>query len=747
MNRPSSSALAGLHHPRPLVAALAMALLTALSPQIAAATEASPGNAPVPAEPGDALQKKPINLNAVTVEGVDIGGYAVRDSAAATKLDLSLRETPQSVTVITRERLDDQNLTSLRQVLDNTAGVYSDAYDSERVLFYSRGFLIDTLMYDGVPATTNFNTGSIDETLDTALYDRIEVVRGATGLMSGAGSPGASINLVRKHAVEKTPTASMDLSAGSWNNGRVQVDASVPLNASGSVRARGVAVYEDQESYQALYHKKTDVLYGIVDWDASPTTLLSLGFDHQDNRPRGNTWGSFPLFLSDGSKANWPRSVSTATDWSHWTRRTDTLFGELRHSFDNDWVVHASANVRRYREDVQLFYVYGFPNPATGEGLDPSAYKSNGEIIDRAVDLYASGPFDAFGRTHELVMGYGGSRTSNTGSEFEPVNDLPDTGNFFNWDGSYPKPVFPEHGTPLNDIDTTQNGFYAAARWSLADPLTLITGARYATWKVDSFYVYDTPNNSKYDFKKTIPYAGIVYDISPSYSLFASYTGIFKPQNARDIDGHYLDPIKGRSVELGIKSEHLDGRLTTSLTLFKTRQDNVAAPIYDDVTGEPVLLPDGSQVSRALDGTDSHGFEIEVAGRLNDDWQTSFGFSRTLMHDATGANVRTYIPGTLLRTFTTWTPRAWVPGLTLGAGLNWQSRSSTLVGTPTGSTVLDQSSVPQLSLMAKYDFSPRASLQINANNVLDRKYYVLDEYDNTYYGAPASVSLSLHLVF
>jgi outer membrane receptor for ferric coprogen and ferric-rhodotorulic acid len=743
MNRSLSSAPA-LSRPLRLRArtVLALALIAALSPQFVAATEATPDGAQPLAD-----QKRTVDLKGVTVEGVDTSAYAVRDSAAATRLDLSLRETPQSVTVITRERLDDQNLTALRQVLDNTAGIYSNAYDTERVLFYSRGFLVDTLMHDGVPATTNFNTGSIDETLDTALYDRIEVVRGATGLMTGAGSPGASINLVRKHAVEKTPAVSVDLSAGSWNNGRVQVDASTPLNASGTVRARGVAVYQDQESYQALYRKKTGVLYGILDWDVSPTTLLSLGFDHQDNLARGNTWGSFPLFLSDGSKADWPRSVTTATDWSHWTRRTDTLFGELRHSFENDWELHASANVRRYREDVQLFYVYGFPNPTTGEGLEPYGYKSRGQIIERAVDLYASGPFDAFGRTHQLVMGYGGSRTSNTGSEYDPTDALPDTGNFLDWDGSYPKPNFPQQGIPLNDIDTTQNGFYAAARWSLAQPLTLITGARRASWKVDSFYIYDTPVNSKYDFSKTLPYAGLVYDISKDYSLFASYTGIFKPQNARGINGRYLDPINGRSVELGIKGEHLDGRLTTSLTLFKTRQNNVAAPVYDSDTGEAVLLPDGSQVSRALDGTDSRGFEFEVAGRLGENWQTSFGFSRTLMHDATGANVRTYIPGTLLRTFTTWTPRQWVDGLTLGAGLNWQSRSHTLVGTPTGSAVLEQGSVPELSLMAKYDLSPGTSLQLNANNVLDRKYYVLDEYDNTYYGAPANVSLSLHLAF
>ena len=691
--------------------------------------------------------KKTTDLKGVTVTGVDPIAYTVQSSGAATKLDLSPRETPQSISVITRQRLDDQNLTSMRQVLDNTAGIYSDAYDSERVLFYSRGFLVNTLMYDGVPATTNFNTGSIDETLDTSLYERIEVVRGATGLMSGAGNPGASINLVRKHATSKTPMVSVDLTAGSWNEARTQVDASTPLNASGSVRARGVAVYEDQESYQALYHKKTDVLYGIVDWDASPNTLVSLGFDHQDNRPRANTWGSFPLFLSDGTRQDWPRSVTTAANWSHWTRRTDTLFAELQHAFDNGWALHATANVRRYREDVQLFYVSGFPDPITGEGLQPYAYKSRGEIIDRAVDLYASGPFEAFGRTHELVFGYSGSRTTNTGSEFDPVGSLADPGNFFLWDGTYPKPNFSLQGIPLSHIDTTQNGFYATTRWSLADPLKLIAGARYSTWKVHSFYLYDTPNQSAYDFRKTIPYVGLVYDIGSAYSLFTSYTGIFQPQNARDIGGHYLDPINGRSVELGLKGTHCDGRLTTSLTFFNTRQNNVAAPVYDPATGAPVLLPDGSQVSRPLDGTVSRGFEAEVAGRINDEWQTSIGLSRTLIHDDTGANVRTFIPNTLLRTFTTWTPKQWIDGLTLGAGLNWQSHSQTQVGTPSGGAILHQGGVAQVNLMARYGFSSHASLQLNANNVLDRKYYVLDEYDDTYYGTPANVSLTLRLTF
>jgi outer membrane receptor for ferric coprogen and ferric-rhodotorulic acid len=724
----------------PLRDATLLMLGTALA--ITAAAQTTGAEGVPPAKDG---AQEPVVLDAIKVTGSRTDSYVAKDSASATKLTLSPRETPQSMTVITRERLEDQGLTSLREVLDNTPGVYSNAYDSERVLFYSRGFLIDTLMYDGVPALSNFNTGSIDETLETALYERIEVVRGATGLMTGAGNPAASINLVRKHADSRTATFGLDLTAGSWQTRRAEADATVPLNADGSIRARAVAVGEDRDSYQALYNKRTYVLYGIVDADLTPATRLSLGFDHQDNRPRSNTWGSFPLYLADGRLADWPRSVTTATDWSYWNRKTQTVFGELRHAFDNGWTLRSTLSHRRYSEEQQLFYVFGYPDPTTGTGLEPYAYRSRGKITEKSLDVYASGPFEFLDRKHELVVGYNGSRARNIGTVFEPLGTLPDPGNFFEWDGSYPEPAFAE-GTPLNDIRTDQDGLYAAGRFSLADSLKLIAGARFARWKIDSFYLYDTPVDTKYNYSKTIPYAGLVWDILPQYSAFASYTGIFKPQNNRNANGHYLDPMEGRSFEVGLKGEHLDRRLNTAITLFETRQNNVAAPVIDPGTGDPELLPDGGAVSQPIKAN-TRGFEIEAAGRLTSELQGSFGWTRYLTQNGSGQAVRTFIPSTLVRLFATWEPRRLVDHLSLGAGVNWQSASSTVVGSPSGPAVLRQGSVAQVSLMARYQFSPNVSAQFNADNLLDKKYYVLDEYDNTYYGAPANYSVTVRLSY
>jgi outer membrane receptor for ferric coprogen and ferric-rhodotorulic acid len=737
------SLCASFAHPRHIRAVL-LALGTAFAFSAAAQT-------PTESQPTESKQDAPV-LDVVDVAAPRSEGYTAPEAASATKLDLSPRETPQSMTIMTRERLDDQNLKSMRQVLDNTPGIYSNAYDTERVLFYSRGFLVDTLMYDGVPTLPNSSTQSIDENIDTAAYERIEIVRGATGLMSGAGNPAASVNLVRKHADSKTPTISLDLTAGSWHSLRAAIDASMPLNSDGSVRGRFVAVADDSESYQALYEKRKYVLYGIIDADLSADTRVSVGFDYQDNRANSNTWGSFPLFLSNGHLQDWPISVTTATDWTYWNKKTESVFAELKHTFDNGWLVHSILSTRRFREDLELFFLTGdalyggsFPDPTTGLGLAPFVSKSDGKIVENELDVYASGPFQLAGRKHDLIGGFTLSHAKNTGNEAAPVSALATPGNFFEWDGSFPRPEFGP-ATPSTDITTKQGGVYGAARFSVADPLHFIAGARYAWWKVDSFYIYDNPINSEYDFTEVVPYTGLVWDFLPQYSAFASYTGIFKPQNYRDTGGHYLDPIDGRSFELGIKGEHFDRQLNTAVTVFETLQNNVAVAALD-AGGNPILLPDGSSASQSADGIRTRGIEVELAGRLTSELQASLGWTYYQIEDAEGEKARTFIPSTLLRAFATWEPRRLVEHLTLGAGVNWQSSTRMPVASPSGPTTLKQSSVATVAVMARYQFTPDLSIQFNGNNIFDKKYYVLDEFDNTYYGAPANYTVTMRVTY
>ena len=166
--------------------------------------------------------------------------YTVKTTRAGTKMRLAPRDIPQSLSVITEQRMQDQNLQSIGDALKNTTGVSANIYDSERSSFYSRGFQINNYTFDDIPTTVNEAWNFGDAAGDTAIYDRIEVVRGATGLMTGAGNPAASVNMVRKHADSREFTGKVDASYGSWDQQRYVAALSAPLNETGS--GRGLVV-------------------------------------------------------------------------------------------------------------------------------------------------------------------------------------------------------------------------------------------------------------------------------------------------------------------------------------------------------------------------------------------------------------------------------------------------------------------------------------------------------------------------
>ena len=205
---------------------------------------------------GQALAEAPAaeaaaDAEVTTLDGVNVTGergYTVEKTTAGTRMNLSLREIPQSVTVITRDRMDDQNLQSITDVLNNVTGISVAQSDSERPEFYARGFYIDNYQFDGIPAYMEQAWSYGDSALDVALYDRVEVVRGATGLLTGSGNPSASINLVRKHALSREFTGTVSVGGGDFNKTRSVADVTVPLSPGGNVRARVIGVYQDGES-------------------------------------------------------------------------------------------------------------------------------------------------------------------------------------------------------------------------------------------------------------------------------------------------------------------------------------------------------------------------------------------------------------------------------------------------------------------------------------------------------------------
>ena len=685
-------------------------------------------------------------LSTVTVSGQladekteGTGSYTTGKTKTATPLSMSLRDTPQSVSVLTQQRIEDQDLSNITDAINNITGVSVHQYETNRAQFTARGFEIGTLMIDGVPTTWSWSAGEVTTSL--AIYDRVEVVRGATGLTTGAGDPSAAVNLVRKRATSKEFTGTVDLSVGSWNERRAMLDLSTAVNEAKTVRARVVAESVDGDSWVSNLSNKHQTIFATMEADLSDNTLLSAGYSRQENEARGPMWGGLPVWYSDGTRTNWDRSKTTAANWTRWDSVYENYYATLEHRFDNDWKVKASYNHGDRTADSYLLYLYGSPDPVTGLGLNawPGSYKTHTQQED--IGLQASGPFELLGRKHELSVGYVYSKQT---FDADSRSATPVATTDFNaWDGSYAEPTW----GPLTDYaasTTKQQAVYAAARFNVSDPLKLVLGARLTNYEKagyeDGINAYAMRFNSE-----LTPYAGLVYDLNDTYSVYASYTDIFQPQQKRDINGKYLDPILGKSMEAGVKGEYLGGRLNASAAVFKIKQDNLGQS-----TGEYVIGTTSQETAyRAAEGATSTGFELELSGELAPDWNLSAGYTQFKATDATGADVNSIYPRELLRVFTSYRlPGAWNK-LTLGGGVNWQSATYTYATNPLGVTEkIEQKAYALVNLMARYDFSKQLSAQLNINNLFDKTYFsMFDAYDQMTYGAPRSVSLSMKYKF
>lgn len=676
------------------------------------------------------------------------GRYTAGPSSMSTGLGLSQRETPQSVTVVTRQQMDDQGITSVADVMRQSAGITVQNYDSDRWNFNARGFAVTNFQYDGVSKDYDgvYDWGATNG--DLTIYDRVEILKGATGLMSGTGDPSATVNFVRKRPTEAF-AGSVSGTVGSWHNGRGEVDLSGPLNQSGSVRGRFVGAYQDRESFQDHYRQKKSVAYGVIEADLTPDTLLSFGFDNQKTDPRGATWTGFPIFHSDGSRTDFDRSFNPATTWSRRETETRNLFASLEQRLSDDWRLKLNVNSQKSRHRSLLGSASGGnPDPVTGEGMYLFSGDFRGDRTQNTLNASLNGHYTLGGRKHELMLGTMWSDTKTEGPWSESLYPLL-TGSIFDWRGDFAQPAYP----PIAAYQERrrQSGFYGATRLRPTDALSVILGARVSRVVASDQRVFDdgvTPTLAS-DLRETgvvTPYAGVVYDLNDTYSVYGSYTSIFSPQSAKDANRQFLPAVEGRSLELGLKGEYLDGRLHASLAAFQIKQDNVA---------EYVDFVDGASVYRAVKGVNSKGIEAELNGEIASGWNLQAGYAYNHVRDAKGERVfgstlMASQPEHVLRLSTTYRlAGAWHP-LTIGGGVSWQSAFYGKVWNP---VLADYAQIPQkgyalASLMARYQFSKALSATLNVHNLFDKTYYSgMGLFETGFYGEPRNVTLTVRYQF
>ncbi len=686
-----------------------------------------------------------INSSALgqTTEGT--GSYTTGETGAATKLPLSLRETPQSVSVVTRQLMDDQNLRTLDEVLNITPGITVNHRDSERYTFYSRGFAIQNYQYDGIPSQvvneSQQYTGSL---LDMALYDHVEILRGATGLMSGAGYPSATVNLVRKR-----PTAEFQGyvtgEVGSWDRYRTEADVSGKLNDSGTLRGRLVGAYQQQNSFVDYYQQDKRVLYGALDVDLTEDTLLRLSLDYQNNDSDGVSFGHIPLFYRDGSQTHFPRSFNPATRWSYLDNTHYNFTSIIEQKLAYDWTLKAAySHQYSYRKGTTGSASGGQPDPETGAGAFMYINRLDSHQYQNTLDLYASGPFQWLGREHELVIGGSTSRTHLNYPTYERAN--PQVPDIFAWDG---RQVTRPHLSKTEDNVSLlrQSGVYVAANFKPFDPLSIILGSRVTWWDQhdetsDAFTGETTGLDKNKKTGKVIPYAGIVYELNDTYSVYASYTNIFLPQMYyKTASNGAIDPLEGDNYEVGIKGEFYEGKLNTSLAVFEVKQDNL--PQFVDV--DPAT---GREIYQAISGTKTKGIETEISGELMPGWNLFGGYTYREAKDANHKRIETNQPMNLFKLGTTYRLPGELNRLTVGGNLIWQSEMYHEQAFDDVKRKATQDSYAVVGLLASYDVDDHLTLGLNINNLFDEKYYDgIGTFNSGSYGEPRNAVVNAKWTF
>lgn len=653
-------------------------------------------------------------------------GYEGKASSTTTKLGLTDKQTPQAVTTITRQALDDFKISGIKDALRAAPSVTVEQTETDRTEFTSRGFDINTFEYDGV-GMPFVGTVLVGEQ-DLAEYEQIDVLHGANGLMSGAGNPSATVNFVRKRPTD-TFQAQIDTQVGSWDNRRVDVDVAGPLTDSGNVRGRFIYSHDKGNSWMDRYSHERNVAAGLLAFDVTDADTVTVGFSQHNSDSNGSTWGNLPLVDSDGNAIHYSgRSNSIGQPWTYWNLHTQRTFIELKHDFGNDWNATLTATGIQEKQNTNMLYV----GSATGDDALAYANHTRSEAHQLLGEAKVQGPFSLFGREHQLTFGAAYGRTHQKAHEYdENATD----GSAFNTSfssilaGNTPMPTFGFTSEGLSqNFQDTQKSVFAGARFSLTDDLHWIAGARMlsADGKGDS---YGAEHSTRAHGKVT-PYTGLVYDLNDQWSVYGSWTKIYNPQyNVVGEDGTLLDPLEGTSKEVGIKGSVMDERLHVTAAVFKTEQRNVAVDAGFNGIQE-VYTPGDFK---------SHGIELQATGEVMPGLDLLGGYTYVRIDDNDGDKARKYVPTHSFRGMATYRLPS-VPQMKVGARLSWQ----TAVENDTNSAI-HQNAYGLVDLMTSYDIDSHWSTSLNLNNVTDHKY-LLSLYNNAQtasYGAPRNLTASV----
>ncbi|SDV46919.1 TonB-dependent siderophore receptor [Chitinasiproducens palmae] len=649
------------------------------------------------------------------------GSYTSNAATVAGKTATDLLDVPDSVSVVTRERMNDQNMTTVEEALRYATGVTAVTYGDSTAYYTARGYPVG-IEFDGIAIASGLQ---YQPQFDLAFYDRAEVFRGPAGLLDGTGEPGGTVNLVRK-APADTFHLESETMVGSWSNYRQMLDVTGPLTPDGALRGRAVVVAQDRHFNVDHSRSKKLALYGALAYDFSPRTTLTVSAAHQVNTLPAFDYGQ--SLYTDGRFLAGDVSQNYSPSWNYGRTSMQEANANLIHRFDNGWTAQATVFYRHLLNTGTYAYAGGGVDPDTNL-VDYSGQAQRMTTDWFGVDVHTTGTVELFGRRHTLL--FGADYQSVWTDSLSAYQDL----GYFD---AFAPDTVPQANLPF-DSHTKQRleqfGVYGQARVQLLDRLTLVLGGREAFMNQQSQSLFPTVEDWSVNARvnhKFIPYAGLVYRIMPDVSVYGSYTKIFAPQTQTTYDGNALRPRSGEQYEVGVKGRFLDGRLNATVAAFRIND-----------TGRAVADPAHATGSVAAGEARSQGWEAELSGNLTPNWSVYAGY--TLLNTryesdpySLGQTLDGEEPRHLFKLWTSYRlAQGALEGVRIGGGVRVMSSTYRTPEAVQGGYAL-------FDAQLGYRFNRYLDATLSVNNIFDRRYYA--RVPSSYFGItgdPRNVLLTL----
>lgn len=655
-------------------------------------------------------------------------GYAAPPTAStALKTSARLLDTPQAVSVVSRQLIEDQDAAKLEDILKNVAGVSIGGFFGEWDYYRIRGFdvgytetYIDGLQGDSAPGEEPFGA------------ERVEVVKGPASTLYGQGPLGGLVNIVSKRPVADN-FADVRFTMGSYELYEPSIDAGLVLNADKTVYMRLLGLYRKSNHFVDYAGRERIFIAPSITWEITPDTSLTiLSSWRSDNDDLAYALPAYGTVLPNRN-GHIPRNryIGIPGLGNDENERIIRLGYEFKHSFNEHlkfrqnfryhWLYSTSTDLSYpafLDTDERTLAMSGYSNVARYDGLR----------IDTALDAdFNTGPVK-----HILTVGVDYRQTTQRYDARDAI-DLAYMDVFRPRYNSIPKYVYgPSYLSKDSDSDF---GIYLQEQAKFFDKVTLTLGGRYDISEYDS-------HPGKHDDDAFTPKAGLTYEFLPGMAAYANYTRSYKPQwFSTDAAGNPVAPEEGENWEAGLKFDLFGGKLTSLISVYQLTRENVAT--------DNIATPDPSDAIVAGEQR-SRGFEFELSAEITKglDFTVAYSYIDAEITEDNVIPVGTTTFAVPEHSVSAWLKYTLQEGPLKGLGFGVGGRYYTEQGgdeTYTSSFVLPAYGIVDCGVY--YDRGPFHA-QVNVNNVLDREYYV-GSYSDLYVlpGEPLTVRATVGWTF